>query len=147
MSIREVQVTFDCADPAALAEFWCEVLGYELQPPPPGFASWNEALDAWGVPSESRNSRSAAVPHEGETGPRMFFQRVPEGKSVKNRLHLDVRAAPGLKDDERMTALDAEAARLAALGATQIRRVDPDGRMETGFVVMQDPEGNEFCLD
>ena len=147
MSIREVQVTFDCADPAALAGFWCEVLGYQVQPPPAGFASWDEALDAWGVPPEERNSRSAAVPGEGEVGPRLFFQRVPEGKTAKNRVHLDVRAAPGTEGDERMTVLDAEATRLVGLGATRVRRVDPDGPMETGFVVMQDPEGNEFCLD
>ncbi|MGB3829084.1 MAG: VOC family protein [Ornithinimicrobium sp.] len=147
MNTREVQVTFDSADPAALAEFWCEVLGYQVQPPPSGFASWDEALDAWGVPPQLRNSRSAVLPPEGESGLRLFFQRVPEGKTVKNRLHLDVRAAPGLAGEERMTALDAEATRLVGLGATRVRRVDPDGRMETGFVVMQDPEGNEFCLD
>lgn len=147
MSVREVQVTFDCADPAALAEFWCEVLGYRVQPPPSGFDSWDNALAAWGVPPGERNSRSAALPPEGEDGPRMFFQRVPEGKRIKNRLHLDVRVAPGAQGDERMTALDAEAVRLVRLGATRVRRVDPDGRMETGFVVMQDVEGNEFCLD
>jgi catechol 2,3-dioxygenase-like lactoylglutathione lyase family enzyme len=147
MSHREIQVTFDCADPAALAAFWCAALGYRVQPPPPGFESWQSALDAWGVPPEEHNSRSAALPPEGETGPRLFFQRVPEGKTAKNRVHLDVRVAPGTKGDERMAALDAEAARLVARGATRVRRVDPDGRMETGFVVMQDPEGNEFCLD
>jgi hypothetical protein len=147
MSIRQVQVTFDCADPAVLAGFWCEVLGYRVQSPPSGFGSWDEALDAWGVPPEERNNRSAARPPEDEKGPRMFFQRVPEGKTVKNRVHLDVRAAPGAVGDERVTALEAEAARLIGLGATRVRRVDPDGRMEMGFVVMQDPEGNEFCLD
>ena len=147
MSIREVQVTFDCADPAALAGFWCEVLGYRVEPPPAGFASWDEALDAWRVPPEERNSRSAAVPGEGEIGPRLFFQRVPEGKTAKNRVHLDVRAAPGAEGGERMTLLDVEATRLVGLGATRVRRVDPDPPMESGFVVMQDLEGNEFCLD
>jgi hypothetical protein len=147
MSIREVQVTFDCADPGALAGFWCEVLGYQVQPPPPGFDDWDKALDAWAVPPEEHNSRSAVLPPKGESGPRLFFQRVPEGKTAKNRLHLDVRAAPGSVGEQRMTALDAEASRLVDLGATRVRRVDPDGRMETGFVVMQDPEGNEFCLD
>jgi len=147
MSIREVQITVDCADPAALAEFWCDVLGYKVQPPPSGFDSWDEALAAWGVPPEERNSRSAAVAPAGETGPRLFFQQVPEGKTIKNRVHLDVRAAPGTEGEERMAALDAEATRLVSLGGTRVRRVDPDGRLETGFVVMQDPEGNEFCLD
>lgn len=147
MSSREVQVTFDCADPAALAGFWCEVLGYRIEPPPPAFDSWDQALDAWGVPADERNSRSAAGPPEGDSGPRLFFQRVPEGKTVKNRVHLDVRAALGTQGEERMTRLDAEATRLVGLGATRVRRVEPDGVMDAGFVVMQDLEGNEFCLD
>jgi hypothetical protein len=71
---------------------------------------------------------------------------VPEGKNVENRLHLDVRAAPGTAGDVRMAALEVEAARLVGLRATRVRRVDPDGRMETGFVVVQDPEGNGSCL-
>ncbi len=80
--------------------------------------------------------------------PRVFFQRVPEGKTVKNRLHLDVRAAPGLAGDERMSALETEANRLETLGATRAHRVEPDkATMESGFITMHDPEGNEFCLD
>lgn len=146
MTIREIQVTFDCAGPDALAGFWCAVLGYDKQPPPAGFDSWDAALDAWGVPAEERDSRSAAVPPEGETGPRLFFQRVPEPKTVKNRVHLDVRAAPGLSGAQRADALEAEAARLVALGATVARRLEADG-MDEAVIVMQDPEGNEFCLD
>jgi hypothetical protein len=145
-TVREVQVTFDCADPGALAPFWAEVLGYQLESPPPGFATWDEALDAWGVPADQRNSRSAVVDPSG-TGPRLFFQQVPEGKTVKNRVHLDVRAAPGLRGDDRMTALTAEADRLVALGASVLRRVEPDGAMEAGFITLADPEGNELCLD
>ena len=144
---REVQVTFDCADPAALAVFWAETLGYEVQPPPAGFDSWNAALAAFGVPHDQWNSRSAILAVEG-THPRIFFQRVPEGKTVKNRLHLDVRAAPGLEGEERMGALEAEADHLLALGANRTHRVEPDrGTMESGFITMRDPEGNEFCLD
>jgi hypothetical protein len=146
MTLREVQITFDCADPGALATFWCEVLGYRLQPPPPGFETWETFLDSVGVPAEARNSRSAALPPEGEQGPRLFFQQVPEGKTAKNRVHLDVRAAPGVAPDDRMAALDAESERLVALGATQQRRMEPDG-LDAGTIVMQDPEGNEFCLD
>ena len=141
----EVQITFDSADPAALAAFWAEVLGYVLQPPPGDFASWDEALDAWGVPPEERNSRSALIDPDGSR-PRVFFQRVPEGKTAKNRVHLDVRAAPGQEGDERMATLEAEAARLVVLGASRFKRFEP-GPMEAGFIVMQDPEGNEFCLD
>lgn len=142
---RELQVTFDCADPGAQAEFWAAAIGYVLQPPPQPFESWDRALDAWGVPEGERNSRSAIVDPEG-VGPRFFFQRVPEGKTTKNRVHLDVRSAPGLEGDARMAVLEAECERLTALGAVRVERFEPD-RTSGGFVVMQDPEGNEFCLD
>lgn len=143
---RTVQVTFDCLDPGRLAAFWAEVLGYVVQPPPPPFGSWDEALDAWGVPPDQRNSRSAVVDPEG-VGPRLFFQQVPEAKAVKNRVHLDVRVAPGLTGDDRMAALETERRRLEALGATLAYRVEPDGRLEAGFITMLDPEGHELCLD
>ena len=143
---KEVQVTFDCADPAALAAFWAEVLGYQVQPPPDGFDSWEAALEVFGVPQDQWNSKSAIVPVDDDR-PRMFFQQVPEGKTVKNRVHLDVRAAPGLTGDERMEALEAEASRLETLGASRAYRVEPDPPMEFGFITMHDPEGNEFCLD
>lgn len=141
---REIQITFDCADPAGLAAFWAEALGYQLQPPPDGFDTWDAALEAFGVPPEQRNSRSAIV---ADDGPRIFFQQVPEGKTVKNRVHLDVRVATGQQGDERMNALEAEAARLGSLGASRAYRVEPDGAMEQGFITLRDPEGNEFCLD
>ncbi|MGC1211369.1 MAG: VOC family protein [Micromonospora sp.] len=143
---RDVQITFDCADPAALATFWAEALGYRLQDPPGGFDSWEQALDAMGVPPESRNDASAVVDPEG-SGPRLFFQRVPEGKTAKNRVHLDVRAAPGLTGDARMAALETEAERLVSHGATRLRRHEPAPPLNAGHIVMADPEGNEFCLD
>ena len=143
---KEVQITFDCADPGALCSFWVEVLGYQLQPPPPGFDSWDAFLENVGVPEEQRNTRSAAVPKDGD-GPRLFFQQVPEGKAAKNRVHLDVRSAPGLESDERMAALEAESERLVGLGATRLKRFEPGAALSAGFIVMQDPEGNEFCLD
>jgi catechol 2,3-dioxygenase-like lactoylglutathione lyase family enzyme len=143
---RDVQITFDCADPAGLATFWAEALGYRLQDPPKGFESWEQALDALGVPPENRNDASAVVDPDG-AGPRLFFQRVPEGKQVKNRVHLDVRAAPGLEGDARMAALEAEAERLVAHGATRLDRHEPAPPLAYGHIVMADPEGNEFCLD
>ncbi|WP_028660928.1 VOC family protein [Nocardioides insulae] len=143
-TIREVQITFDCADPRGLSQFWNEVLGYVLPPPPPGFASWDEFSAS--LPAEQRNAASACVDPDG-AGPRIFFQRVPEARTVKNRVHLDVRAAPGLEGEERMSALEAEAERLAALGATRVSRFEPAPPMSAGWIVMQDPEGNEFCLD
>ncbi|QYC45780.1 Glyoxalase-like domain protein [Nonomuraea coxensis DSM 45129] len=142
----EVQITFDCADPAKLSAFWAEVLGYRRQDPPPGFASWEEALKALGVPPERHNDASALIDPEG-AGPRLFFQRVPEGKQVKNRLHLDVRAAPGLEGEARMAALEAEAERLIGHGATRLERHEPAPPMAGGHIIMADPEGNEFCLD
>ncbi|MBJ7385417.1 MAG: VOC family protein [Mycolicibacterium sp.] len=143
---REVQVTFDCADPAALATFWAEVLGYQVQAPPPGFDTWDAALESMGVPQEHRNDASALVDPEG-SGPRIFFQRVPEGKDAKNRVHLDVRAAPDLTGEERMVALEAVCARLVAVGATRIGRHEPEPPLNAGHIILADPEGNEFCLD
>ncbi|MFC4852632.1 VOC family protein [Actinophytocola glycyrrhizae] len=143
---RNVQITFDCADPAALSAFWAEVLGYRLPDPPGGFESWDRALDAMGVPPERRNDASAVVDPEG-AGPRLFFQKVPEGKSAKNRVHLDVRAAPGLDGVARMSALEAEAGRLVALGATRVARHEPAPPLGAGHIVLTDPEDNEFCLD
>jgi catechol 2,3-dioxygenase-like lactoylglutathione lyase family enzyme len=140
------QVTFDAADPAALARFWADALGYTLDPPPAGFDSWDGFLDARGIPPEDRNSASAIHDSDHE-GPRIFFQKVPEGKTVKNRVHLDLRKAPGIADDERrMAMLEAECARLVALGATRVERFER-GQMSLGHIVMRDPEGNEFCLD
>ena len=139
-----MQITIDCADPRALSLFWNQVLGYELPPPPPGFDSWDAFSES--LPEELRNSASASEDPEG-VGPRLFFQQVPEGKTVKNRVHLDVRAAPGLQGDERMDGLEAECARLEALGATRIERHEPSPPMGAGHIIMADPEGNEFCLD
>ena len=143
---HEIQVTFDCVDPGALALFWAETLGYRVQEPPGDFESWDEALAALGVPPERRNDASAIVDPEG-AGPRLFFQRVPEGKGPKNRVHLDVRAAPGLQGEERMAALETECDRLVTLGARRLRRFEPDLPLGAGHIVMADPEGNEFCVD
>ncbi|GHF11930.1 hypothetical protein GCM10017786_52270 [Amycolatopsis deserti] len=143
---REIQITFDCADPAALSAFWAEALGYQLQAPPAGFESWEQALEAMGVPPERRNDASAVVDPDG-TGPRLFFQKVPEGKTAKNRVHLDVRAGPGLQGDERMAALEAEAERLTTHGAKRLERHEPSPPLAFGHIIMADPEGNEFCLD
>jgi hypothetical protein len=151
---REMQVTFDAHDPRALSTFWRDVLGY-VHPGPPGvlvpegedpLAAWDDFLTQIGVPEEQHNSRSAIEDPDG-VGPRVFFQQVPEGKVAKNRVHLDVRAAPGLEGEDRMAALEAECDRLVALGAQRLERHDPAPPMSAGHIVMADPEGNEFCLD
>jgi hypothetical protein len=143
---RTVQVTFDCHDPNALAGFWNQALGYRYDSAPPGFETWEAALEHFGVPEEHSNDASASVDPDG-TGPRLWFQKVPEDKVSKNRLHLDVRAAPGLQGDERMAALEAECERLVAIGASRLERFEPEAPLSSGYIVMADPEGNEFCLD
>lgn len=140
-----VQVVFDCADPYGLATFWSEALHYRIPEPPAPHATWDEYLAAEGVPPEEWNDASVAEDPEG-TGPRLYFQRVPEGKITKNRVHLDLNVGGGASVplEERRTRVDAEVARLKALGAT-----DERGSMERHgqyWVRMNDPEGNEFCV-
>ena len=125
-TLRQVQITFDCAEPERVARFWSEVLGYDASPPDDG--SWAACSDPTGA------------------GPRLYFQCVPEGKVVKNRVHLDVRVGTGLVGEERLAALEAECARLVALGATRGRLLLADEENES-CLTMQDVEGNEFCLD
>ena len=123
-SVKQIQVTFDCAEPLRLARFWAEALGYR--------AEYDD------------DDGSAAAEDATGSGPRLYFQRVPEGKVVKNRLHLDVRVGTGLVGEEKLAALEAECARLIPLGATRVRLLY-DGT--NACIVMQDVEGNEFCLD
>jgi hypothetical protein len=142
-SVMQFQVTFDCAEPERVARFWCEVLGYVVSPPPKGFATWAEFDGS--LPPESQGASFACVDPSG-VGPRLYFQRVPEGKVVKNRVHLDVRTGAGLVGDERLAVLEAECARLIALGAVCVQVLRADGVNES-CIAMQDIEGHEFCLD
>ncbi|SEF23958.1 hypothetical protein SAMN05421837_102496 [Amycolatopsis pretoriensis] len=142
-TIRQVQITFDCAEPERVARFWCEVLGYEVPPAPTGFATWAE-FDA-SLPADRQGAAFACADPSG-VGPRLFFQRVPEGKVVKNRVHVDVRVGTGLAGQERLAALEAERDRLIALGASHFQTLYADEYNES-CIVMQDVEGNEFCLD
>ena len=138
-----IQVTFDAADPAALADFWMEALGYVIPPPPPEFESWDAWATAMGIPEESWNDARAIEDPDG-AGPRIFIQKVPEPKTAKNRVHLDVSvAARGTPAEERRAMVDAEAERLVAAGAT---KVGPVAQRDEYWVVLLDPEGNEFCL-
>ena len=132
MTAPGVQVVFDCADPDRLASFWAEALGYQKD------WEWDDATVEWllsnGLDRSAVGARSAISDPDG-AGPRFFFQRVPEGKAVKNRVHVDVRLG--------LDAVD----RLVALGARVVRRADEQfGPFHDEFVVMQDPEGNEFCI-
>ena len=142
-AMTSIQLVFDTADPDREAQFWAEALGYQLQPPPDGHATWEAFLRAQGIPEERWNDQSAIVDADG-VGPRIFFQKVPEGKTAKNRVHLDVRAAPGLDGDARRARLRAEAERLIDAGAAELYERE---EREAFWITMQDPEGNEFCLD
>ena len=125
-ALREVQVTFDCADPPRVARFWCEALGYELDDDVVDGLHWAACADPTGK------------------GPRLFFQKVPEGKTVKNRLHLDIRASDrSAPPEQRDAAVRAEVERLESAGATRVELREETG---THFMVMQDVEGNEFCV-
>ena len=139
-----IQVTFDCADPDRLATFWAAVLGYKKQDPPAGYATWQAFLAAQGIPEEEWNSASAVVDPDG-AGPRIYFQRVPEPKTVKNRVHLDVNVGggPSTPLDERRRRVDAEVERLIGIGATKLRAAEQYGEY---WVVIEGPDGNEVCL-
>jgi predicted enzyme related to lactoylglutathione lyase len=110
-------VTFDCADPSHLAEFWAGSLGWEVS----GVDDEGASISPVGTTDET--------PWQG-----IYFQKVPEGKVVKNRVHLDLRP---------LDSMAAEVERSVALGATVQGRVDEEGSFWT---VMLDPEGNEFCI-
>jgi hypothetical protein len=133
------QVTFDAHDPAALARFWSVALDYERQPPPPGFDSWEAFAENAGIPQERWGDMDAVV-DPGGSGPRLLFQRVPEGKTAKNRVHLDVNVSG---PDHDWAKVEAHAERLVSAGARLVEKRQ-DGMSH--WIVMQDAEGNEFCL-
>jgi hypothetical protein len=145
MAVR-FQITFDAGDAPRLAAFWQEVLGYVQEPPPPGHDSWQAWAEAMGIPEEHWDDARACVDPDG-VGPRLFLQKVPEGKSAKNRVHLDVDVGGGreVPIDERRRRVDARVEELVALGAIRQQAFHHPNRDEY-FVVMADPEGNEFCL-
>ena len=137
-----LQVTFDANDVNRLVDFWAEALGYERQPPPTGFDTWEDFAREHGIPEDQWDGWGALIDPNGAR-PRLFFQRVPEGKTAKNRVHLDVNVGDGLEGEERTERVKAEADRVEALGATRKREAAERGEF---WIVMQDPEGNEFCL-
>ena len=120
MTSKFTELAIDCADPSGLARFWCSVLGYEVQYEDDEIVTIGSAMG------------SAGENHPGAVSPVLTFARVPEGKTVKNRLHLDISPADREQDEE--------IARLVGLGATVVN----DNRPEFGWVTLTDPEGNEF---
>jgi hypothetical protein len=137
---RVVQIAIDCENPDLLASFWVAALDYELFDPPSGHATWADYSRSEAV--EPGEAWSMIVDPRGR-GPSVLFHRVPERKIGKNRLHLDVFLAPGEARSVTQPLVDAEAQRLVGLGATLVRR---SSEARDYYIVMQDPEGNEFCL-
>lgn len=138
----KVQIVFDCGDPDVLAKFYAGALRYTIQEPPGGFVSWQAYLRSKGDPSPEWVS--AIVDPDG-VGPRIFFQQMDTPKPPKNRLHLDLNSSSGpeVPLPTRKTEVGAEARRLIALGATKQSEFEENGEY---WVVMLDPEGNEFCV-
>jgi hypothetical protein len=137
---RAVQIDIDCDDPDLLASFWAAALEYRLFDPPSGHATWAEFSESEAV--DAGEAWSMIVDPDGR-GPSVLFHRVPEAKVGKNRLHLDVFLAPGEPRSVTQPLVDIEVRRLAALGAAFVRT---SGEERDYYVVMRDPEGNEFCV-
>ena len=140
---HNIQIVFACEDPDRLATFWAGVLGYEMQPPPDGYATWDDFAEAVGIPVDKRNDISACTDPAG-VGPRLLFERW-DGGAPNQRVHLDVNAiGRGLTEEERPARLDEERTRLEALGATFHR--EARGMAGEHWYEFHDPEGNWFCV-
>jgi hypothetical protein len=141
-------LTIDCADADRMMEFWTTALGYKPKDPPEGFDDWCSYFRSIGVPEEELRGECTAylVDPEG-VAPQIFLQEVPEPKVVKNRLHLDLRVGGGLEVPVavRRQRVEAEVDRLVRAGASRLRTSNEEV-VDRYFVVMQDSEGNEFCL-
>ncbi|HEY7276760.1 MAG TPA: VOC family protein [Trebonia sp.] len=152
MSVR-FQLVIDCKDPELLARFWAAALGYVLEPPPDGFATWDDFRRDIGLPDSYLGIGADSIVDPRGEGPRIWFRVEPEAKVVKNRLHLDVHASGGTGTTDRSAPLatrkqrvDAEARRLADLGATITGALGAEG-LDHYAVGMKDPEGNEFDIN
>src|ERR1700729_525452 len=147
------QLVIDCKDPELLARFWAAALGYVLEPPPEGFATWDDWRRHIGFPDSELGMGADSIVDPDGDGPRIWFRVEPDPKVVKNRLHLDVRASGGrsvvgqkIPLALRTQRVDAEAKRLVELGAT-FTGVLGDGSLDHYAVGMKDPEGNEFDIN
>jgi hypothetical protein len=137
---RRWKLAVDCADADRLAAFWAATLRYEVMAPPDGHASWADYSRT--VATRPGEAWSRIADPDG-LHPPLLFHSVPEAKAVKNRLHLDVRA-PAEPPGERRRQIDAEVERVVGLGGKVVQPVTDEAGY---FVVMRDPEGNEFCID
>jgi hypothetical protein len=147
MAVR-YQLVIDCADPDRLARFWAAALNYEFEPPPDGFATWDDYWREVGVPEDELGIGVDCIVDPAGGGPRIWFQVVPDIKTIKNRLHLDVHAGGGRSVPlaTRRERVDAEAQRLCELGATIVAVNSQEG-LDHYAVAIKDPEGNEFDIN
>ncbi|HEY2549538.1 MAG TPA: VOC family protein [Streptosporangiaceae bacterium] len=145
------QLVIDCKDPELVTRFWAAALGYVLEPPPPGFATWDDWRRDIGLPESELGGGADSIIDPDGAGPRIWFQVVPDGKeaAVKNRLHLDIHASGGraLPLATRRQRVDAEARRLSGLGATIFGALSEEEGLDHYAVGMKDPEGNEFDIN
>lgn len=144
------QIVIDCHDPRRLVAFWSNALRYRPEPPPKGFPGWREYWRTLGVAEEEIRDVTSpeSIDDPNGEGPRMWFHAVPESKACKNRLHFDIRAS-GSRDlplTTRKDQVEAEVARLEALGATRLETLFAEGD-DHYAVAMSDPEGNEFDVN
>jgi hypothetical protein len=137
-----LQVVFDAAEPARLADFWAVAMGYVQESPPEGFTTWVDFAHSIGLPEAEFGDQASLVDPDG-AGPRLYFQRVPEGKTAKNRVHLDVRVGRGKRGEEWSRCVEQHVARLLEAGGSVAWR---NNTVRGRSVVMRDPEGNEFCV-
>jgi hypothetical protein len=138
-------VTFDCASAPVMAAFWKVALGYVDAPPPRGWDTWEDWLRHFEVPEDEWDDGASIVDPDG-VAPRIGFLKVPEGKTAKNRIHLDVQVAGGRDQpwDEREQRIRAKVDELVAVGGRVLQECA--GRDGLDHVVMADPEGNELCV-
>ncbi|MBO4259298.1 VOC family protein [Streptomyces griseorubiginosus] len=134
-----IDLTLDCADAQLLAAFWKTALGYVDEPPPPPFATREEWLAQFDLPEDDEGDGAWLCDPDG-VGPRLSILKVPEPKTAKNRLHIDIRVPGHGGPEERWARIRAEAWRLVEAGGEVLTEVDGH------HVVMADPEGNEFCV-
>jgi hypothetical protein len=142
------QLVIDCASPEPLARFWAEALHYVIASPPAGFGSWDDFYRSIGVSEDELGIGADRIEDPEGEGPDIWFQVVPERKSIKNRLHIDLHASGGRDAplETRRERVEAEAARLVALGATRKHAIVEEG-LDHYAVALSDPEGNEFDIN
>lgn len=158
-----IDLTLDCANPARLAAFWKLALGYEDEPPPAAFTTREEWLQEYGDPGDTADD-GAWLRDPAGNGPRLSELRVPEPKTAKNRLHIDIRAAGSASADERWARITQAADRLTAAGATspqaraflvdatvgtraRSRPRTPRGRVDSGASPPRTPPSNSECAN